>query len=84
MLMSSPRRLDADAIAKVAKLTDTEQWLGKDDDRVVKVVRDNVSLMRDLGLSGTPSMIFGDTVIPGLVTYEVLKEQLEAVIEANG
>jgi len=84
MLMSSPRRLDADAIAKVAKLTDTEQWLGKDDDRVVKVVRDNVSLMRDLGLSGTPSMIFGDTVIPGLVTYEVLKEQLEAVIEAKG
>ncbi|RTR29698.1 DsbA family protein [Shewanella atlantica] len=84
MLMSSPRRLDGDAIAKVAKLTDTEQWLSKDDDRVVKVVRDNVSLMRDLGLSGTPSMIFGDTVIPGLVTYEVLKEQLEEVIQAKG
>ncbi|RTR39896.1 DsbA family protein [Shewanella canadensis] len=84
MLMSSPRRLDTDAIAKVAKLTDTEQWLTKSDDRVVKVVRDNVSLMRDLGLSGTPSMIFGDTVIPGLVTYEVLKEQLEEVIQAKG
>jgi len=84
MLMSSPRKLDGDAIAKVAKLTDTEQWLTKSDDRIVNVVRDNVSLMRDLGLTGTPSMIFGDTVIPGLVSYEVLKEQIEEVINAKG
>ncbi|WP_299793500.1 DsbA family protein [uncultured Shewanella sp.] len=84
MLMSSPRRLDSAAIEKVAKLTDTEQWLGKGDERVVKAVRDNVSLMRELGLTGTPSMIFGDKVIPGLVTYEQLKAQLEEELLAKG
>ena len=84
MLMSSPRRLDSASIAKVAKLTDTEQWLGKTDSRVDEMVHDNISLMRNLGIGGTPSMIFGDKVIPGLVSYDVLKEQLEEVIEAKG
>lgn len=84
MLMSSPRRLDSASIAKVAKLTDTEQWLGKTDERVDEMVHDNIKLMRNLGIGGTPSMIFGDKVIPGLVPYDVLKEQLEEVIEAKG
>lgn len=84
MLMSSPRRLDSASIAKVAKLTDTEKWLGKPDERVAKMVHENITLMRNLGIGGTPSMIFGDKVIPGLVPYDVLKEQLEEVIEAKG
>lgn len=84
MLMSSPRRLDSASIAKVAKLTDTEHWLGKTDARVAEMVHENVKLMRDLGIGGTPSMIFGDKVIPGLVPYDVLKEQLQEVIEAQG
>ena len=84
MLMSSPRRLDSASIAKVAKLTGTEQWLEKTDSRVDEMVHDNIKLMRNLGIGGTPSMIFGDKIIPGLVSYDVLKEQLEEVIEAKG
>ncbi len=84
MLMSSPRRLDSASIAKVAELTDTQKWLGKTDSRVDEMVHDNIKLMRNLGIGGTPSMIFGDKIIPGLVPYEVLKEQLEEVIEAQG
>ncbi|MCL1085417.1 thioredoxin domain-containing protein [Shewanella glacialipiscicola] len=83
MLMSSPRGLDAAAIAKVAKLTKTERWAGNTDPRVAQMVDDNVNLMNELGIGGTPSMIIADTVIPGLVPYEVLKEQLEAAIAAQ-
>lgn len=83
MLMSSPRGLDAAAIAKVAKLTATERWVGNTDERVAKMVDDNVNLMNELGIGGTPSMIVADTLIPGLVPYEVLKEQLEAAIAAK-
>lgn len=83
MLMSSPRGLDAAAIAKVAKLTATERWVGNTDERVTKMVHDNINLMNELGIGGTPSMIVADTLIPGLVSYEVLKEQLEAAIAAK-
>ncbi|WP_297896090.1 thioredoxin domain-containing protein [Shewanella sp.] len=83
MLMSSPRGLDAVAIAKVAKLTATERWVGNTDERVAKMVHDNINLMNELGIGGTPSMIVADTLIPGLVPYEVLKEQLEAAIAAQ-
>ena len=83
MLMSSPRGLDAAAITKVAKLTKTERWAGNTDPRVAQMVDDNVNLMNELGIGGTPSMIIADTVIPGLVPYEVLKEQLEAAIAAQ-
>ena len=84
MLMSSPRRLDAESIAQVARLTGTEQWLGKTDAGVDEMVHNNIKLMRNLGIGGTPSMIFGDKIIPGLVSYDVLKEQLEEMIEAKG
>jgi protein-disulfide isomerase len=84
MLMSSPRRLDAESIAQVAKLTGTEQWLGKTDAGVDEMVHNNIKLMRNLGIGGTPSMIFGDKIIPGLVSYDVLKEQVEDMIEAKG
>ncbi|MBW8182196.1 DsbA family protein [Shewanella nanhaiensis] len=83
VLMSSPRKLDSESIAKVAKLTGTEKWLNNTDEAVNQQVKDNVNLMMTLGLRGTPAMIFGDKVIPGLVTYEVLKEQLEEAIEAQ-
>lgn len=84
VLMSSPSRLDSASIAKVAKLTSTQKWLGNTAKGVDKMVQDNVSLMRSLSLNGTPSMIFGDKVIPGLVSYEQLKAQLEEAIESQG
>lgn len=83
LLMSSPRGLDAAALAKVAKLTDTERWVGNTDKRVANMVNQNMHLMRDLGIGGTPSMIFADKVIPGLVSYEVLKQQLQEAIAAQ-
>lgn len=84
LLMASPRTLDAATIIKVAKLTKTEQWLAHTDNRVDMMIQTNIELMRNLRLNGTPSLIMGETIIPGLVPYNILKEQLERVIETQG
>ncbi|PMG73610.1 disulfide bond formation protein DsbA [Shewanella sp. 10N.286.51.B7] len=82
-LMESPRGLNGNTIAKVAKMTNTEHWLTNTDSAVAKQVHDNLTLMRNIGLGGTPSMIIGDTVIPGLVSYEVLESTLQQAISSQ-
>ncbi|MDO6612436.1 DsbA family protein [Shewanella sp. 1_MG-2023] len=82
-LMESPRGLNGNTIAKVAKMTNTEHWLTNTDPAVAKQVHDNLTLMRNIGLGGTPSMIIGDTVIPGLVSYEVLESTLQQAISSQ-
>lgn len=83
-LMAAPRRLDSQAIAKVANMTGTQQWLDNTDPRVADSVSANVQLMRKLHIGGTPSMILGDKVIAGLVPFKQLKQQVEQALEAQG
>ncbi|QQX81365.1 thioredoxin domain-containing protein [Shewanella sp. KX20019] len=83
-LMSAPRRLDSATIAKVAKLTNTQGWLNNSDSRVDEIVDKNLQLMRHLGIRGTPSMIIGDQIIPGLVPFETLKQSVEKALEEQG
>lgn len=80
-LMAAPRRLDSATIAKVAKLTKTQDWLNQKDSRVDSIVDNNLQLMRQLGFRGTPSMIIGEQVIPGLVPFETLKKAVESALE---
>ena len=82
-LMSAPRRLDSQAIAKVASMTGTTQWLNNTDSRVADAVSDNLDLMRSLRIGGTPSMVIGDQIIAGLVPFEQLKQQVELALEAQ-
>ena len=63
MLMSSPR----DRCRRhrpVAKLTATERWVGNTDERVAKMVDDNVKLMNELGIGGTSDMIWPIRLFP--------------------
>ncbi|QLE86541.1 DsbA family protein [Shewanella sp. Scap07] len=82
-LMASPRRLDSDSIAKVANLTKTTPWLNHTDPKVDDIVDANLNLMRELGIGGTPAIIMGNKIIPGLVSYDVLKQHLDDYIEAS-
>ena len=79
-LMESPRGLDGNSIAKVAKMTNTDYWLTNTAPAVAKQVHDNITLMQNVGLGGTPSIIIGDTIIPGLVSYDVLESALKQAI----
>lgn len=83
LLMSSTRALDAETITKVAQLTETERWLKNTDQRVTPMVQDNIRLMNELSINGTPSIIFGDKVIRGLVPYQLLKEQLKDALQTQ-
>lgn len=83
LLMSSPRALDAESIAKVAQITGTEHWLRNTDQRVTSIVQNNLMLMRELSINGTPSIIIGDKIIRGLVPYPLLKEQLNDALQAQ-
>ncbi|MCK8044663.1 DsbA family protein [Shewanella sp. 1CM18E] len=82
-LMSAPRRLDSQAIAKVASITDTTNWLNNTDSRVAEAVAANLELMRALRIGGTPSMVIGDQIVAGLVPFEQLKLQVEQALEAQ-
>lgn len=40
-------------------------------------IRQNLAIMREIGLTGTPSFIIGDEVLEGAVGYDALKEAIE-------
>lgn len=40
-------------------------------------IQQNLTIMREIGLSGTPSFIIGDTILEGAVGYDALKQAVE-------
>ncbi|MGY5452582.1 DsbA family protein [Agarivorans sp. MS3-6] len=78
-LMASPSRLTSESIANVAKLTGNQQWLtaAKQNPQAKQILDDNLQLMTQLNIGGTPSLVFSDSLIPGLVPYEQIKQQIE-------
>ena len=79
-LMAKPTRLDTASIAQAAKATGTEQWIGKADGTTNNTINNNMNLMRALGLRGTPSLVFADQIVPGLVEYDQLKAGVEKAL----
>lgn len=82
-LMSRPSRLDSNAIAKVGKLTDTNEWLDNTASSVEATIASSMGLMREFGLSGTPALIFGEQIVGGLVPYAQLEQQVKAALAAK-
>ena len=82
-LMSRPSRLDSGAIAKVGKITDTDEWLDNSAESVETTIKGSMTLMREFGLSGTPGLIFADQIVGGLVPYEQLEQQVKRALEAQ-
>ncbi|MFO6423340.1 DsbA family protein [Motilimonas sp. KMU-193] len=80
LLMAKPSRLDSASIAQAAKATGTEQWLGKADTNIQTIINNNMNLMQALGLRGTPSLVFADQIVPGLVDYEQLHAGVEKAL----
>ncbi len=80
LLMGKPTRLDSASIAQAAKATGTEQWLDKADANVQTTINNNMNLMQALGLRGTPSLVFADQIVPGLVDYEQLHAGVEKAL----
>ncbi|MFT5879470.1 MAG: protein-disulfide isomerase [Moritella sp.] len=82
-LMSQPGRLDSASITKVAKATGTDKWLDNSADSVAETMNINTGLMREFGLSGTPSLIFSDQVVGGLIPYDQLEQRVQQALDAK-
>ena len=82
-LMSRPSRLDSGAIAKVGKITGTEEWLDNTAASAEATIESSMTLMREFGLSGTPGLIFTDQIVGGLVPYSQLEKQVKAALAAK-
>ena len=82
-LMSRPSRLDSGAIAKVGKITGTEERIDNTAASAEATIESSMTLMREFGLSGTPGLIFADQIVGGLVPYSQLEKQVKAALAAK-
>lgn len=79
MLMDKSGMHNARSLKQIGAATDTEQWL--DTDRaLVGEVQQALQVFRDLGLRGTPSLVVGEQVAPGFLTYDRLKPLVEQAL----
>lgn len=85
-LMTAPSPLDEEQVLRIAA------DLGLDADKLASamnepeiedILRANHALARQLGISGTPAFVIGDTVIPGLTPLADLK-RIVADVRARG
>ncbi len=60
--------------AKKAGLNIEEAQQQLQSDEIQAEIRQNLSIMREIGLSGTPSFIIGDEILEGAVGYDALSE----------
>lgn len=49
-----------------------------DDPKIEKIIKRNHEIAESLGITGTPSFIIGDTLVPGYVEYEQLQRLVAA------
>ena len=78
LMMAKPSRHDSNSIMKIAEMTGTSAALTATEVKK-KLVKKNERVFSQLGLRGTPSLIIGDEIIPGLIPVA----QLEAKIKAQ-
>ncbi|MGF1753819.1 thioredoxin domain-containing protein [Vibrio makurazakiensis] len=71
------------SLNSIAKKTDTVNQLHATE-QVRNVVKNNMDTFHELGLQGTPAMMIGDTIIPGYLPYDRLKNRLASEINAAG
>ena len=76
-MMNAPGHFDETVIYKVAATVGLDIERLKQDMKspeVDKELKTNLDLGSDLDLSGTPSFIVGDTIVPGAITAEELRQ----------
>lgn len=85
-LMTAPAPLDEDTVLKIAADLGFDRAAlaeGMKAPEVEQILKANHDLARQLGITGTPAFIIGDTLIPGVVSLDDLKA-LVAGVRARG
>ena len=85
-LMKNKRALSEDLVLQIARDS------GVDEDKLLKDMADpeietNIMktkyLVQNIGISGTPGFVIGDQIIPGFISYEKLKDIIDAERETR-
>ncbi|MBL4603974.1 MAG: DsbA family protein [Emcibacteraceae bacterium] len=80
-LMKNKRALSEDLVLQIARDS------GVDEDKLLKDMADpeietnlmkTKYLVQNIGISGTPGFVIGDQIIPGFISYEKLKDIIDA------
>jgi protein-disulfide isomerase len=78
-MMGTKENLTDDVIFKVAKTAGLNvDKLKKDmaDEKIEKIIKENIALGNEVGAHGTPTFIVGDQVVPGALPLENLKSMI--------
>ncbi|MGE0773639.1 MAG: DsbA family protein [Sphingomonadaceae bacterium] len=67
---------DEDRIARVLDETGVSPAAGQDRAQIGEEIENNLSLARDLGMTGTPTFVIEDQVLQGAVGYDALKDAI--------
>jgi protein-disulfide isomerase len=80
-LMTAPAPLDEDAVLRIAAELGLDRAAMADAMKapeIDQILQANRGLARDLGISGTPAFIIGDTLVPGVAGLDDLKALVAA------
>lgn len=80
-------RIDDATIRRLAEANglDVEQLVADMESEPVRAhIQDNIRLAQSLGISGTPSFVVGETLLPGAVPLAALNEHIDAERSASG
>jgi 2-hydroxychromene-2-carboxylate isomerase len=84
--MTAPAPLDEDNVLQIAAglgLDRAAMAAAMKAPEVEEILRANHGLARELGITGTPAFIIGDTLMPGAASFDDLKA-LVAAVRARG
>lgn len=82
-MMTNKGRLTTEQIATLSQQTQTQTWLNNTSMTAVKSLESNVALMQAFNLTGTPSLIFDDQIVGGLLPYEQLEAKVKTALAKN-
>lgn len=82
-MMVNKGRLTIEMITQLSNDTQTQAWLGNTSSIALASLESNVALMQAFNLTGTPSLIFDDQIIGGLLPYEQLEAKVKAALAKN-
>lgn len=80
-IMTNKGRLNDAVLKNIASSTNTNHLLNKASSKTVnEKINKNLKLMRDLNMSGTPSLVINNQVIRGAMPYEQLNKMIEQLL----
>lgn len=84
-LLGAEGTLDRDKVMEVAEaqgLDVDKLSSAMESERVDRIIDDNRTLAREIGVRGTPAIVIGDELVPGAAPLDVIEARIQAIRDA--